>query len=101
MKACHARTSQRRQRRMPTKGSTKRRNSVKACQTSCRLRYSKETSLRIWLAPDISRRRKSRSTRVRYRPCMRKTRKEASAAVECAVDAMSVSFESNLVLGDG
>ena len=76
------RESKRLQREMPTSGSTKRRNSVNACHTSWRLRYSNDTSLLTWLVGGASRSRRIRSSKVRYLPFTRNTRKEAKAAVE-------------------
>ena len=97
----HARASHRRQRLTPTSGRRKRRNSVKACHTSWRLRYSKLTSRLTWLEGGARRRRKMRSRRVRYRPLYRKTKKEAKAAIEWVVDTMEDIRESDwtLVLG--
>ncbi|KAI6945467.1 hypothetical protein KC341_g49 [Hortaea werneckii] len=43
---------------MPTSGNRNKRNSVKACQTSCRFRYSNDTSLFVWFELGTSRSRK-------------------------------------------
>src|SRR2546423_688973 len=92
---CQARLSQRRQRLMPTRGRRKRRNSVNACQTSWRLRYSNDTSRLTWLVGEVRRSLRSRSVRVRYRPLTRNTRNDAKAAMECVVEAQDVRRESH------
>ncbi len=97
----HVRASHRLHRFMPTNGSTKRRNSVKACHTSCRLRYSNETSRLTWLVGGARRMRSTRSSSVRYLPCKRNTRNEANAADACIVDSVEVSHDSRFTLGLG
>ena len=80
---------------MPTSGRRKRRNSVKACQTSWRLRYSKLTSLLTRVLGGVSLRRRIRSRRVLYRPLTRKTRNDAKATIEWVVEAMEDIRESS------
>ena len=80
---------------MPTRGRRKRRNSVKACQTSWRLRYSKLTSRLTWLLGGARRIRRIRSSKVLYRPLTKKTRNEAKAAIEWLVATIDDTRESN------
>src|SRR5580692_5660099 len=65
---------------IPTSGRTKSRNSVNACHTSCRFRYSKDTSRLTWLVGGASRNLNILSSKVRYRPFTRNTKKDTSAA---------------------
>ena len=89
----------RRQREMPTSGRRNSRNSVNACHTSWRFKYSKLTSRLIELLAGVRRRRSSRSVSVRYRPLIKKTRKEASDATSCAELSRSVILASVLTRG--
>src|SRR5512140_3821646 len=97
----HHRVSHRRHRLMPTSGSTNSKNSVNACQTSCRFRYSNDTSRLTWLVGGASRIRSTRSSSVRYRPWSRKTTNEASAAPACMVDAADVHRDNRCTPGLG
>ena len=96
-----ARASHRLQRLMPTSGSTNSRNSVKACHTSCRLRYSNDTSRLTWLVGGARRMRSTRSRSVRYLPCSRNARNDAKAAAACAVDSADVHRDSRRTVGLG
>lgn len=86
---------------IPTRGSKKSRNSVNACHTSCRFRYSNETSRLAWADGGVKRIRRIRSIRVRYRPFTKNTRKERKAATECVVETRSVMRPRNWTLREG
>ena len=68
---------------------------MKACHTNCRFRYSNDTSRLTWLVGGVRRSRRRRSSKVRYLPLTRKTRKEVKAAMEWIVAAVLVARESN------
>lgn len=74
---------------------------MKACQTSCRFRYSKDTSRLTCVDGGDKRMRRIRSVRVRYRPLTRKTRKERKEAAVCTVVMDCVILENMRARGDG
>lgn len=86
---------------IPTRGSTKSRNSVNACHTSCLFRYSNDTSRLTWLVGGASRSRNILSSKVRYRPFTRKTKKDTSAAAEWIFEIAEESLVSFRTVGLG
>lgn len=73
---------------------------MKACQTSWRLRYSKETSRRTWRVGVTSFIRSKRSRSVRYRPLERKVSRETKDAMLCIVVRPLRERESRRRKGD-